>query len=200
MTGPTEEPRRGTRDRYRDRVREEVKDAALRQLEDGGAQAVSVNAIAKELGVSGPALYRYFVNRDELLGELVLDAYGDLAEALAFATSDDRLAPSDRFRAWAHAYRRWALHQPHRYVLLHRQPAPGFAAHAEPLVEAARATLRSLTEVLAGATPDPASRGMAVWARVHGLLDLELAGMPVAMGLDPDELFVSEVEAALRSG
>jgi AcrR family transcriptional regulator len=36
---------------------------------------VSVSAIGKQLGVSGPALYRYFTSRDELLTELVIDAY-----------------------------------------------------------------------------------------------------------------------------
>jgi AcrR family transcriptional regulator len=46
---------------------------------------VSVSAIGKQLGVSGPALYRYFASRDELLTELVIDAYHDLADALAAA-------------------------------------------------------------------------------------------------------------------
>ena len=58
---------------------------ALRQLAEGGPQALSLNAIAKELGVSGPALYRYFAGRDELLTELVADAYDDLGAALEYA-------------------------------------------------------------------------------------------------------------------
>ena len=37
-----------------------MKKVALRQIADGGPQALSINAIGKELGVSGPALYRYF--------------------------------------------------------------------------------------------------------------------------------------------
>jgi AcrR family transcriptional regulator len=43
----------------------------------------------RELGVSGPALYRYFKNRDALLTALIEDAYDDLADALA-----------RRYRAW----------------------------------------------------------------------------------------------------
>jgi AcrR family transcriptional regulator len=44
-----------------------------------------VNVIAEELGVSGPALYRYFAGRDALLTELIVDAYADLAAALTAA-------------------------------------------------------------------------------------------------------------------
>ena len=78
-------------------VRAAVKRVAFRQLAEGGPAAVAINAIARELGVSGPALYRYFKNRDALLTALVLDAYDDLADALdtssleAFAQSLPRL-------------------------------------------------------------------------------------------------------------
>ena len=75
------------RERYRAQVRREVKQAALRQLAESGPGGVSVSAIGKQLGVSGPALYRYFASRDELLTELVIDAYHDLAAALSAAAS-----------------------------------------------------------------------------------------------------------------
>src|SRR5215467_10787776 len=75
------------RERYRAQVRAEVKQAALRQLAESGPTGLSVSAIGKELGVSGPALYRYFASRDELLTELVIDAYNDLSGALGAAIS-----------------------------------------------------------------------------------------------------------------
>src|SRR5579863_3140801 len=73
------------RERYRAQVRGEVKQAALRQLAESGPAGLSISAIGKQLGVSGPALYRYFASRDELLTELVIDAYHDLAHALSGA-------------------------------------------------------------------------------------------------------------------
>src|ERR1700722_18859983 len=73
------------RARYRAQVRQEVKEAALAQLAAAGPAGLSVTAIGKQLGVSGPALYRYFASRDELLTELVADAYDDLAGACAAA-------------------------------------------------------------------------------------------------------------------
>jgi AcrR family transcriptional regulator len=77
-------------------VRAAVKRVALTQLAAGGPSAVALNAIARELGVSGPALYRYFRNRDALLTALALDAYNDLADALTGAES----LPG-AYRTWA---------------------------------------------------------------------------------------------------
>src|SRR5689334_8772998 len=98
-----------------DQVRAAVKRIALTQLEAGGPAAVALNAIARELGVSGPALYRYFKNRDALLTALVIDAYDDLAAVLE---------PSADAWAALQAYRAWALEQPHRYRLLFSAPWP----------------------------------------------------------------------------
>src|SRR5260370_25135055 len=97
------------RERYRAQVRDEVKQAALRQLAESGPAGLSVSAIGKELGVSGPALYRYFAGRDELLTELVIDAYQDLAEALAAAAGRAGRDPRARFAALARAHPPCAL-------------------------------------------------------------------------------------------
>src|SRR5260370_14832535 len=137
------------RERYRAQVRGEVKQAALRQLAESGPAGLSVSAIGKQLGVSGPALYRYFASRDELLTELVIDAYDDLADALRAAASQPAgLEPRPRFEALARAYRSWALAQPHRYRLLYGPPLPGYNAHAQRLVDASQAAMNQLLSVL----------------------------------------------------
>ena len=59
MTGRTQSPRA----RYREQTRAEIKEIALRQLAEGGTAAVALTRIAKEVGLSGPALYRYFDSR-----------------------------------------------------------------------------------------------------------------------------------------
>ncbi|WP_433272360.1 TetR/AcrR family transcriptional regulator [Actinosynnema sp. CS-041913] len=222
-TGATRSP---MRERFREQVREDVKAAALDQLAAGGAQAISINAIAKQLGVSGPALYRYFANRDDLLTALVVDAYGDLRDALAGAldAGGSAIGPEDRVRRVAWAYRAWALAQPHRYELLFKPPLPGYEAHAEPLAAAAR----SLMAILLGALHDldladpsatddrPATYrhedvlaargagaaefllGVSVWTRLHGIVSLELGGGFAAMHLDADALFGHEVEVLVQ--
>jgi len=163
----------GIRGRYREHVRDEVKQVALRQLAEGGPQALSVNAIGKELGVSGPALYRYFANRDELLTELVVDAYHDLAVALAEATRRSR--PTHRLRDLATAYRSWANAQPHRYRLLFVAPVPGYDAQSERLVSASQEAMNVLLDVLAGdATEPPAGTAAKPPASIARALDRQL--------------------------
>jgi AcrR family transcriptional regulator len=180
---------------------------------------VSVNAIGKELGVSGPALYRYFASRDELLTELVIDAYDDLAAALkaALATAPKR-GPRKRFEAIARAYRAWAIAQPHRYRLLYGPPLPGYDAHARRLIEASKASMDLLVEALpphSGSAPPArrlasqasdwatdrgvradavtAVRAMLTWSRLHGFVSLEIDGNYASMGIDPDALFEIEL-------
>src|SRR2546430_10237197 len=148
--GPGRSP---MRERFREQVRDDVKAVALEQLATGGPAALSVNAIGRELGVSGPALYRYFANRDELLTELVVDAYHDLAVALAAAARRSR--PARRLRDLATAYRTWANAQPHRYRLLFAAPLPGYDAQSERLVSASQEAMNVLLDVLADGAPEP---------------------------------------------
>jgi AcrR family transcriptional regulator len=82
-------------------------------------EGVSLNAIAKDdLGMTGPALYRYIGSRDELLADLVVDAWEDLAEALERAAQERAGEPAaKRLAAIGLAYRAWGVAQPHRYRL-----------------------------------------------------------------------------------
>jgi AcrR family transcriptional regulator len=100
------------RERYRAQVRDEVKQAALRQLAASGPAGLSVAAIGKQRGVSGPALYRYFAGRDELLTELVINAYHDPADAPRRA-SPQACSRAPEFEALARAYRSCPATTPH---------------------------------------------------------------------------------------
>ncbi|WAP55610.1 TetR/AcrR family transcriptional regulator [Streptomyces sp. S465] len=134
------------RERYRKQTREEAKAVALAQLAEAGTAGISVNAIAKEMGMTGPALYRYFASRDELLTELITDAYRDLAEAAAQAVAD--AAPADRFRALARTLRDWAKRQPDRYLLIFGTPVPGYQAPPET-TEIAAGLMRTILDACA---------------------------------------------------
>jgi AcrR family transcriptional regulator len=215
----------GPRDRFRAQVRQEVKTAALRQLAEGGPEALSLNAIAKQLGMTGPALYRYFANRDSLLTELVIDAYGDLASTLsgtAEVCTGDAVA---RLTELGHAYRAWALAEPHRYRLLFRAPLQGYDAQAASLVEASQPAMNVLLDaVTALAEPDArvpegaaaqfrqwqerhgfegvpeavAARSTMLWAHLHGIVALEIEGNFASMGIDPSFLYEAEVTDFVR--
>ena len=212
------------RERYRAQVRAEVKQAALRQLAESGPAGLSVSAIGKELGVSGPALYRYFAGRDELLTELVIDAYDDLADALRAAAAGNAASqePRAQLDALARAYRAWALAEPHRYRLLFGPPLPGYDAHAQRLVAASQAAMNLLLGVLRelgdhtatlpsqplasqltawaqafafDVDPAIALRAILIWSRMHGLVSLEIGGNFASLGIDPDQVFEAQLPA-----
>jgi AcrR family transcriptional regulator len=106
------------RARRRAWTREEIKASALRQLAEHGVEGLSLNAIAKELGMTGPALYRYVTSRDELLADLVVDAWEELADALEHAAEESGdVSAAERLSAIGLAYRAWGTAQPHRYRL-----------------------------------------------------------------------------------
>jgi AcrR family transcriptional regulator len=206
------------RERFREQVRDDVKAVALEQLAAGGPAAVSVNAIAKRLGVSGPSLYRYFTNRDDLLSDLVVDAYHDFADALGAATATATATgtatgttattdpdPARRVRALADAWRGFARAEPHRYRLLFGPPVPGYDAHSTPLVAASKRAMAVALEVFGdlsgparGDDPELAARVISAWCRLHGFVHLELGGNFASMGVDADEVFRREVDALLR--
>ncbi|MGW1128028.1 TetR/AcrR family transcriptional regulator [Streptomyces sp. NPDC002526] len=147
------ETQQGPRARYREQTRSEIKEVALRQLAEGGVGALALTRIAKALGLSGPALYRYFANRDDLLSALIRDAYDDAATAIgeAAATARDR-SPRERLRVLAGAYRAWAVSEPHRYLLIQGSPVPGYVAPDDTLARA-RAVLGPFLPVFAGGSP-----------------------------------------------
>ncbi|MFG1792545.1 TetR/AcrR family transcriptional regulator [Nocardia sp. NPDC049149] len=200
------------RERYRDQVRAEIKQHAWEQLATTGVSALSLNAIAKHMGMSGPALYRYFASRDELLTELIRDAYRSLADTVQAAAESG----SD-ITGLALAFRDWALEDPHRYFLVYGTPVPGYHAPDDTTkisneimtvlinAHAAQAVDKQATPFDAHldhhrdwAGGHPAStatlhRALSFWTRVHGVLSLELAGHFAGMGFDPALLFADEV-------
>src|SRR5690348_12056939 len=107
-------------ERLREATITEIKAIAHQQMADQGQAALSLGAIARTMGLTTPALYRYFANRDALITALIVEAYQELATALEQA---DAAAPTDdytaRFRSMAFAYREWAIAHPHDYALIY---------------------------------------------------------------------------------
>lgn len=129
------------RQRQREATSEEIKATARRQMAEQGAAALSLRAIAAEMGLTAPALYRYFPNRDALVTALIVDAYRALGVALVAAEAG--VARGDfggRFLAAAGAYRAWSLAHPADFQLIFGTPIPGYHAPPEvtvPVVEEA---------------------------------------------------------------
>jgi AcrR family transcriptional regulator len=125
------------RERVRAELTAEITDAARRQLAEVGAAALSLRAVAREMGMVSSAVYRYFPSRDELLTRLIIDGYDDLGAAAESADLPSA-APLERWLAVCRAVRGWASTHPHEYALLYGSPVPGYRAPEDTVRAAAR--------------------------------------------------------------
>ncbi len=130
---------RAARERTRAEITRQILDAARRHLATDGAPGLSLRAIARELGVSPSAVYRYVASRDEMLTRLIVAAYdalGIAAEADEAAVARDDL--TGRWSAVCGAVRAWALANPNEYALIYGTPVPGYVAPSATIAPAAR--------------------------------------------------------------
>jgi AcrR family transcriptional regulator len=125
------------RERVRAELTAEITEAARRQLAEVGAAALSLRAVARELGMASSALYRYFPSRDDLLTRLIIDGYDALGEA-AEKADDPAASPQQRWLAICRAVRTWAREHPHEYALLYGSPVPGYQAPRDTVPAASR--------------------------------------------------------------
>lgn len=136
------------RERLRAELIRDIKATALAHLREHGADGLSLRAVARDLGVSAPGLYRYYSGRDDLLTALIADSYHDLADHLLLALGGDPdqmsgidrhppeparragedASPADRMLVLCHTYRAWARAHPNEYGLIYGDPIPGYAA------------------------------------------------------------------------
>jgi AcrR family transcriptional regulator len=136
------------RQRLRQQTLEEIHAVALQQVADGGAEAVSLNAIAKAMGMSGPGLYRYYASRDDLLAALVAAGYDRLAAALQDAVhAADGLPVEEQLGRVLHAYRDWAVANPRYYQFLFGVRPGGVPADSDATVDVVHGGMRLLEDV-----------------------------------------------------
>ncbi|MGV9310098.1 TetR/AcrR family transcriptional regulator [Nonomuraea sp. NPDC003727] len=115
------------RDRLRAQTSAEIKAIAMKLMADGGPDAISLRAIAREMGMTAGAIYSYFATRDDLITTLIGDVYTsavDAAEAARDAVPETD--PGGRILAWAQAMREWALANPEGFRLIYGDPVPGY--------------------------------------------------------------------------
>lgn len=154
---------RTARDRARIELTEEIKTVARRHLAEQGSSALSLRAVAREVGMVSSAVYRYFPSRDDLLTALIIDAYdavGERAEAVERAAGDRGVAQS-----WVdvgEAVRAWALENAHEYALIYGSPVPGYAAPEATIVPASRVPLVLLRLLATGVANGEIETGQSV--------------------------------------
>jgi AcrR family transcriptional regulator len=115
------------REKKRIAALDEIRATAWKQIGEMGAGSLSLRAIAREMGMTAPALYRYYKDRDALVTALLIDAFTAFSTTLE--AGRDSCAVEDhagRVSAMCKAYFDWAAQNPQRYALLFGTPIPGY--------------------------------------------------------------------------
>ena len=122
------------RDRVRAATTEEIIQTARRLLVDSGPDAVTLRAIAREMGMTAPGLYRYFDNRDELVRHVCASIFTELgadihraiqAANAAAGAPDPAIKLTAKMVAACQEFRRWSLNHRAEFSLLFGVPLPG---------------------------------------------------------------------------
>ncbi|NEW59169.1 TetR/AcrR family transcriptional regulator [Nocardia cyriacigeorgica] len=157
----------------------------------GNADAVSIRAVGKLVGVSAPSIYRHFADKDELIDAVVAQVFEDLDAAMRTAVDDDpRAHPIVRLHHLGMAYVRFALDHPEQYRLA-TAPAETRGAVDQVLSSSAfqyfAETVRAAMEEGLVDPGDPTPIVLELWAAAHGIASLLLAKPYLPWG-DPMEV------------
>ncbi|BBY44039.1 TetR family transcriptional regulator [Mycolicibacterium celeriflavum] len=175
--------------------RDSIVNAALTFLDREGWDALTINALATQLGTKGPSLYNHVNSLEDLRRTVRMRVVGDIIGMLTNVgegrTRDDAVV------AMASAYRSYAHHHPGRYSAFTRMPLGG---DDPEFTEATRAAAAPVIAVLASYGLEGENAFYAAlefWSAMHGFVLLEMTG---AMdGIDTDAVY-SDMVMRLATG
>ncbi|MFN2362225.1 MAG: TetR/AcrR family transcriptional regulator [Marinobacter sp.] len=157
---------------------------ALEILREHGDAAISLRALARQIGVSAPALYRHFIDRESLLSELAITGFEALRERLFKV---DQSEPRTALIDIGLVYVSFAQEEPNLYRLMFGGRVLPKGVHPR-LDKAGKGAFQVLEDTIARAQqagyvkPIPlALMTAAAWSLVHGLSQLTIDGhLPTA--------------------
>lgn len=131
------------RERLRTATVAEIKQTARTLLRAGGPAAVSLRAIARDMGMTAPAIYRYFLSLDALIGDLVADLFDEARITIEQARdAEPDNDPIARVTALARGFRRWSIANPHEFALMFGSPVAGVTQFDQQCTDAETAGAR----------------------------------------------------------
>jgi AcrR family transcriptional regulator len=165
------------------RLREDILEAASRLFfEQGGAEGMTMRGVAAAAGVSPPAVYLHFADKDELIFAVCQGLFGQLDEALEQAAVgiDDQI---EAMKARGRAYVRFGLEHPDHYRVLFMHPPEHHPRSYGPEEIKESAAFEHLLDNVARLLEDPRLRdgidpyelALTCWAFVHGLTSLVIS-------------------------
>jgi AcrR family transcriptional regulator len=175
--------------------REIIVNGALTFLDREGWDALTINALATQLGTKGPSLYNHVQSLEDLRRTVRMRVIDDII--IMLNRVGEGRARDDAVLVMAGAYRSYAHHHPGRYSAFTRMPLggddPEYAAAARNAAAPVIAVLASYG--LEG--EDAFHAALEFWSAMHGFVLLEMTG--VMDGIDTDAVF-SDMVLRLAAG
>jgi len=158
-------------------LRDALVQAALAEVELGGHEAISISALAKKLGVSQPAPYKHFADRESLLMAVTAAAFRQFSAMLR----EQITKPSKRSKLsrFAQATLDFGLRRNGVYRLMFASRTMACAPKGSELHAAAMETLALLMEALEAPAVGLLRERSAlkIWAALHGVVMLTEQGL-----------------------
>jgi len=111
------------RDRVREETLNEIKQAARRLLVEQGISGVQLRPVARAVGMTAPALYRYVDSLDALVELICVGCFEELCDAMEAARDAVADGPVlDQLMNTARAFRAWAVAHPAEFSLVFATP------------------------------------------------------------------------------
>ncbi len=178
-----------------------IVEEAIALIRARGVDALSMRALATRIGVTAPALYAHFTNRDALLRACAQIGYDELDNRFRKGEPQSAI---DMIWISSRSYVDFAMEEPELFALMFMFRPDAIEIAVEADIEHGGATsvfdsmLQNLTDAITAGdlrTAEPISYALALWAAVHGIATVAT----LAPGLDTDAL-VNDVVGGLITG
>lgn len=163
-------------------LRKKIADAAQELYLREGVDGISMRKVAEMCGVSAPAIYRHFKNKEEMLSEIVVEALRVL-ESYLRPGLEAAGSPYDRLLGMADSYLSFALEQPRYFDFAFLVPSPEIEPIPQEIDKRNFSTFKVAIEQVGACIEqgilrkdDPLETAIMVWAEVHGLVTLYRTG------------------------
>ncbi|RAV17086.1 TetR/AcrR family transcriptional regulator [Mycolicibacterium sp. GF69] len=175
--------------------RDAIVNAALTFLDREGWDALTINALATQLGTKGPSLYNHVNSLEDLRRTVRMRVVGDIIGMLTNVA--EGRTRDDAVTAMASAYRSYAHHHPGRYSAFTRMPLGGDDPEFTGATRAAAAPVIAVLASYGLEGENAFYAALEFWSAMHGFVLLEMTG---AMdGIDTDAVY-SDMVMRLASG
>jgi AcrR family transcriptional regulator len=169
--------------------RDSIVNAALTFLDREGWDALTINALATQLGTKGPSLYNHVQSLEDLRRTVRMRVVGDIIEMLN--TVGEGRTRDDAVMVMAAAYRSYAHHHPGRYSAFTRMPLGGDDPEFTHATRAAAAPVISVLGSYGLDGEEAFYAALEFWSAMHGFVLLEMTG--AMSGIDTDAVFTDMV-------